>query len=40
MSDLASELEVVLPVSFFERANNAYYNSLVVIDADGGNRGL
>ena len=40
MSDLAAELEVVLPVSFFERANNAYYNALVVIDADGGNRGL
>ncbi len=40
MSELASDLEVVLPVSFFERANNAYYNSLVVIDADGGNRGL
>ncbi len=40
MSALASELEVVLPVSFFERANNAYYNSLVVLDADGGNLGL
>ena len=40
MSDLAAELEVVLPVSFFERANKAYYNSLVVIDADGSNRGL
>ncbi len=40
MSDLAAELEVVLPVSFFERANNAHYNSLVVIDADGSNRGL
>ena len=40
MSDLAAELEVVLPVSFFERANNAYYNSLVVIDADGRNLGL
>ncbi|MDP5291208.1 N-carbamoylputrescine amidase [Oceanimonas sp. CHS3-5] len=32
---LAKELEVVLPLSFFERASNAYYNSLVVIDADG-----
>lgn len=40
MSELAAELEVVLPVSFFERANKAYYNSLVVIDADGGNCGL
>jgi N-carbamoylputrescine amidase len=35
MSRLASELEVVLPVSFFERANNSYFNSLAVIDADG-----
>jgi N-carbamoylputrescine amidase len=34
-SDLAAELEVVLPVSFFERANNAYYNSICIMDADG-----
>ncbi len=40
MSALAAELEVVLPVSFFERANNAYYNSLAMIDADGRNLGL
>ena len=40
MSALAAELEVVLPVSFFERANNAYYNSLVVFDADGADLGL
>ena len=39
-SDLARELEVVLPVSFFERANNAYYNSVMVIDADGRQLGL
>lgn len=38
MSALAAELGVVLPVSVFERANNAFYNSLAVIDADG--RGL
>ncbi len=25
----------MLPVSFFERANKAYFNSVVVIDADG-----
>ena len=25
----------MLPLSFFERANNAYYNSLAMIDADG-----
>jgi N-carbamoylputrescine amidase len=32
---LARELEVVLPLSVFERANNAYFNSLAMIDADG-----
>ena len=40
MSDLARELGVVLPVSFFERAGNAYFNSLVMIDADGTELGL
>ncbi len=33
--DLARRLGVVLPISFFERANNAAYNSLAMIDADG-----
>ena len=33
---LARELDVVLPVSVFERANNAFYNSLVMVDAGGG----
>ena len=32
---LARELSVVLPVSVFEQANNAFYNSLVMVDADG-----
>ncbi len=32
---VAKELEVVLPVSFFERSNNAYFNSVAIIDADG-----
>jgi N-carbamoylputrescine amidase len=32
---LARELGVVLPISFFERANNAHYNSVAIIDADG-----
>lgn len=32
---IAKQLDVVLPVSFFERDNNNFYNSLVVIDADG-----
>ena len=35
MSALARELSVVIPVSFFERARNAYYNSLAIVDADG-----
>jgi N-carbamoylputrescine amidase len=33
--ELARELNVVLPVSVFEHANNAFYNSLVMVDADG-----
>ena len=32
---LARELGAVLPFSFFERAGNAYYNTLAMIDADG-----
>ena len=32
---VARELSVVLPISIFERANNAFYNSLVMVDADG-----
>ena len=32
---LARELAVALPLSVFERANNAFYNSLAMIDADG-----
>ena len=34
-SKLAGELEVVLPVSFFERAGQAFFNSVALIDADG-----
>ncbi len=40
MSRLAAELKVVLPISFFERANNAYFNSVAMIDADGRVLGL
>ncbi len=40
MSALARELEVVLPVSFFERAGNAHFNSLAIVDADGGVMGI
>ena len=32
---IAKELSVVLPISFFERKNNAHYNTTAVIDADG-----
>ncbi len=32
---LARELDVVLPVSVFERSNNAFYNSVVLVDAGG-----
>ncbi|MHB1540185.1 MAG: N-carbamoylputrescine amidase [Steroidobacteraceae bacterium] len=32
---LARELGVVLPISFFERAGPAYFNSVAVLDADG-----
>jgi N-carbamoylputrescine amidase len=34
-SAVAAELGVVLPLSIYERANNATFNSVVMIDADG-----
>ena len=34
-SQLAKALRVVLPLSYFEQDDRDYYNSLVVIDADG-----
>jgi N-carbamoylputrescine amidase len=37
---VAKELGVVLPISFYERKNNARYNSIVILDADGRNLGL
>ncbi|MDE2352481.1 MAG: N-carbamoylputrescine amidase, partial [Alphaproteobacteria bacterium] len=40
LAELAKELGVVLPVSFFERAGKAYFNSLAMIDADGSVLGL
>ncbi|KAE8652853.1 hypothetical protein Csa_022798 [Cucumis sativus] len=40
MQQLAKELGVVIPVSFFEEANNAHYNSIAIIDADGSDLGL
>ena len=37
---LAAELSAVIPVSFYERAGQALFNSLAVIDADGGMLGI
>jgi len=39
-SVLAARLKVVLPISFFERANTVFYNSVMVIDADGSLLGI
>lgn len=39
-SSLARELNVVLPISFFERAGQSYFNSLTIADSDGALRGL
>jgi N-carbamoylputrescine amidase len=35
LSQLAREMKMVIPVSFFEKDGQAYYNSVAVIDADG-----
>ncbi|MBF2079580.1 MAG: N-carbamoylputrescine amidase [Synechococcales cyanobacterium T60_A2020_003] len=35
MQTLAAELQIVLPVSFFERCNTVFFNSVAMIDADG-----
>ncbi len=35
MAKLASELKVVLPISFFEKANRAHYNAIAVINTNG-----
>ncbi|MEZ4400774.1 MAG: N-carbamoylputrescine amidase [Kofleriaceae bacterium] len=35
MAELARELGVVIPVSFFEQEGPEYYNSVAVLDADG-----
>ena len=37
---VAKELGVVLPISFYERAGNARFNSIAIIDADGRNLGV
>lgn len=33
--EVAKELEVVIPVPFFERSGKTYFNSVAIIDADG-----
>ena len=35
MRKIAKDLNVVLPISFFEKDNNAYFNSIAVINTDG-----
>ena len=40
LAELARELRVVLPVSFFERAGHTHFNSLAMVDADGTVLGL
>ena len=40
MAEVAKALSVVLPVSFFERAGRAHFNSLAMVDADGSVLGL
>jgi len=39
-SEVARELAVVLPISFFERAGHAYFNSIAILDADGRTLGI
>ncbi|MBT3487883.1 MAG: N-carbamoylputrescine amidase [Desulfobacula sp.] len=38
-SEIAKELNVVLPISFFEKKNQARFNSVAVLDVDGTNLG-
>jgi len=35
VAQLAKELSIVVPVSYFERAGHAHYNSVAIVDADG-----
>lgn len=37
---VAAELEVVLPVSFYEKSGTALYNSVAILDADGSILGI
>ncbi|MCR5154057.1 MAG: N-carbamoylputrescine amidase [Lachnospiraceae bacterium] len=38
--EVAKELSVVLPISFYEKDENVFYNSVAVIDADGSMLGV
>lgn len=38
--NIAKELQVVLPISFYELAGRARFNSIAIIDADGSNLGI
>ncbi len=40
MQTLAKELSIVIPVSIFERDGPLYFNSVVILDADGANLGV
>jgi N-carbamoylputrescine amidase len=40
MQTLAKELSIVIPVSIFERDGPLYFNSIVILDADGANLGV
>ena len=37
---IAAELQVVLPISFYERSGNTMFNSVAVLDGDGTNLGI
>lgn len=39
LAAVAAELEVVLPLSVYERANQATFNTVVIVDADGATLG-
>src|SRR4030095_207547 len=40
MRRLAAELGIVLPVSFFERRSQAFFNSVAIVDENGAVLGL
>jgi N-carbamoylputrescine amidase len=39
-TQVARELGVVLPISFFEKAGNSFFNSIAIVDADGRSLGV